>query len=181
MLAAQPTKQFVTVDQVAALAVYLCSDAAAADHRRQHLDRRRLDGGMSRALARRGKPAARRAPPRDGGKTVNLALQGGGSHGAFTWGVLDALAEDGRLEISGDQRRQRRRDERRRLRRGHREGGRAGRARGAGEILAVGLDRRLARAGRSANCSTKRFRPGAAYWPAARLIDAWTDAVSPIR
>jgi 3-hydroxybutyrate dehydrogenase len=29
MLAAQPTKQFVTVDQVAALAVYLCSEAAA--------------------------------------------------------------------------------------------------------------------------------------------------------
>src|SRR5471030_1319582 len=32
-------------------------------------------------------------------KRVNLALQGGGSHGAFTWGVLDALIEDGRLEI----------------------------------------------------------------------------------
>lgn len=30
-------------------------------------------------------------------KTINLALQGGGSHGAFTWGVLDALLEDGRL------------------------------------------------------------------------------------
>jgi 3-hydroxybutyrate dehydrogenase len=29
ILAAQPTKQFVTVEQVAALAVYLCSDAAA--------------------------------------------------------------------------------------------------------------------------------------------------------
>ena len=29
ILAAQPTKQFVTVDQVASLAVYLCSDAAA--------------------------------------------------------------------------------------------------------------------------------------------------------
>jgi 3-hydroxybutyrate dehydrogenase len=29
MLAAQPTKQFVTVDQVAALAVFLCSDAAS--------------------------------------------------------------------------------------------------------------------------------------------------------
>jgi 3-hydroxybutyrate dehydrogenase len=29
MLAAQPTKQFVTVDQVAAMAVYLCSDAAS--------------------------------------------------------------------------------------------------------------------------------------------------------
>jgi 3-hydroxybutyrate dehydrogenase len=29
LLAAQPTKQFVTVDQVASLAVYLCSDAAS--------------------------------------------------------------------------------------------------------------------------------------------------------
>jgi 3-hydroxybutyrate dehydrogenase len=29
LLAAQPTKQFVTVDQVAALAVYLCTDAAS--------------------------------------------------------------------------------------------------------------------------------------------------------
>ncbi|MGB3428738.1 MAG: patatin-like phospholipase family protein [Burkholderiaceae bacterium] len=32
---------------------------------------------------------------------VNLALQGGGSHGAFTWGVLDALLEDGRIEFEG--------------------------------------------------------------------------------
>lgn len=32
-------------------------------------------------------------------KSVNLALQGGGSHGAFTWGVLDRLLEDGRLWI----------------------------------------------------------------------------------
>ena len=30
-------------------------------------------------------------------KRINIALQGGGSHGAFTWGVLDALIEDGRL------------------------------------------------------------------------------------
>jgi 3-hydroxybutyrate dehydrogenase len=29
LLEAQPTKEFVTVDQVAALAVFLCSDAAA--------------------------------------------------------------------------------------------------------------------------------------------------------
>jgi len=28
LLAAQPTKEFVTVDEIAALAVYLCSDAA---------------------------------------------------------------------------------------------------------------------------------------------------------
>ena len=29
MLVAQPTKQFVTVDQIAAMAIYLCSDAAS--------------------------------------------------------------------------------------------------------------------------------------------------------
>ena len=34
-------------------------------------------------------------------KSISLALQGGGSHGAFTWGVLDALLEDGRLAIDG--------------------------------------------------------------------------------
>ncbi|MBT0569730.1 patatin-like phospholipase family protein [Curvibacter sp. CHRR-16] len=32
---------------------------------------------------------------------INLALQGGGSHGAFTWGVLDALLEDGRIAFDG--------------------------------------------------------------------------------
>src|SRR5215472_15027575 len=32
-------------------------------------------------------------------KNVNLALQGGGAHGAFVWGVLDRLLEDGRFEI----------------------------------------------------------------------------------
>jgi NTE family protein len=32
-------------------------------------------------------------------KTLNIALQGGGSHGAFTWGVLDKLFEDGRIWI----------------------------------------------------------------------------------
>jgi NTE family protein len=35
------------------------------------------------------------------GKPVNLALQGGGAHGAFTWGVLDQLLEDGRIRIEG--------------------------------------------------------------------------------
>ena len=30
LLKAQPTKQFVTVDQLGALAVYLCTDAAAS-------------------------------------------------------------------------------------------------------------------------------------------------------
>ena len=34
-------------------------------------------------------------------KPINLALQGGGSHGALTWGVLDRLLEDDRLAIHG--------------------------------------------------------------------------------
>lgn len=45
--------------------------------------------------ARRARPAPATPPP------IDLALQGGGSHGAFTWGVLDALLEDGRLRFDG--------------------------------------------------------------------------------
>jgi NTE family protein len=37
----------------------------------------------------------------NGTKRVNLALQGGGAHGAFTWGVIDHLLEDGRLTVEG--------------------------------------------------------------------------------
>ena len=32
-------------------------------------------------------------------RRINLALQGGGAHGAFTWGVLDRLLEDERIAI----------------------------------------------------------------------------------
>lgn len=32
-------------------------------------------------------------------KRINLALQGGGSHGAFTWGVIDRLLQEPRLAI----------------------------------------------------------------------------------
>ncbi len=34
-----------------------------------------------------------------GRRSINLALQGGGAHGAFTWGVLDRVLEDDRLQI----------------------------------------------------------------------------------
>lgn len=43
-------------------------------------------------------PFAGRAPARP---AINLALQGGGAHGAFTWGVLDALLEADRFTIAG--------------------------------------------------------------------------------
>jgi len=36
-----------------------------------------------------------------GPQPINLALQGGGAHGAFTWGVLDQLLEDGRTDFEG--------------------------------------------------------------------------------
>ena len=47
--------------------------------------------------------AASRPAPRSpqGKQQLDLALQGGGSHGAFTWGVLDRLLEDETLEIAG--------------------------------------------------------------------------------
>jgi NTE family protein len=38
---------------------------------------------------------------KDDRKRIDLALQGGGSHGALTWGVLDRLLEEDRLEIDG--------------------------------------------------------------------------------
>ena len=31
---------------------------------------------------------------------LNVALQGGGSHGAFAWGILDGLLEEGRFDIA---------------------------------------------------------------------------------
>lgn len=34
-------------------------------------------------------------------KKINLALQGGGAHGSFAWGILDKLLEDGRLDVEG--------------------------------------------------------------------------------
>lgn len=34
-------------------------------------------------------------------KKIAIGLQGGGSHGAFTWGVLDYFLEDGRIDIEG--------------------------------------------------------------------------------
>jgi NTE family protein len=46
-------------------------------------------------------PAATASTRPAGEKVVNLALQGGGSHGAFTWGVLDRLLEEKRLTFEG--------------------------------------------------------------------------------
>lgn len=34
-------------------------------------------------------------------KKIDLALQGGGAHGAFSWGVIDRLLDDNNIEIDG--------------------------------------------------------------------------------
>jgi len=53
-------------------------------------ERLTMDAGISRD----GDAAIRsKEQPTAATKTINLALQGGGAHGAFTWGVLDRLLE----------------------------------------------------------------------------------------
>jgi NTE family protein len=50
---------------------------------------------------RSGKSAQPKIGKNTATKTINLALQGGGAHGAFTWGVLDRLLEDERIAFEG--------------------------------------------------------------------------------
>jgi NTE family protein len=55
----------------------------------------------ARPAARTSRSGARSKTPPLTHQRIDLALQGGGSHGAFTWGVLDRLLDDERLEIAG--------------------------------------------------------------------------------
>ncbi len=64
--------------------------------------------------------------PKTSPKPITLALQGGGSHGAMTWGVLGPAAAGRPAGDPGDQRHQRWCDERGRAGRRHGEGGREG-------------------------------------------------------
>jgi NTE family protein len=69
-----------------------------------------IDRRQKRRAARRqdlqGRPANRQAGLSEqhsapGRRKLALALQGGGSHGAFTWGVLDRLLDDATIDIIG--------------------------------------------------------------------------------
>lgn len=53
------------------------------------------------SVSRKRKTSAAQTPNSEERKIVNLALQGGGAHGAFAWGVLDRLLEDGRIAFEG--------------------------------------------------------------------------------
>src|ERR1700676_5526756 len=62
-----------------------------------------LNKAVSTLWPNRPRPAGGPVRPPQGRrrKRINLALQGGGAHGAFTWGVLDHLLTDERLSIEG--------------------------------------------------------------------------------
>ena len=58
-------------------------------------------GSGRRSLPAPAPPSSEPPSPGPRKKLINLALQGGGAHGAFTWGVLDHLLADGRLRFEG--------------------------------------------------------------------------------
>jgi NTE family protein len=101
--------------------------------------------------------------------TINLALQGGGAHGAFTWGVLDALLEDDRFNFEGVS------------------------GTSAGSMNAVCLAQGLMTGGRegaraalnrfwSAVAQSSPFAPGgdgSSLSPAAKAMLQWADHLSP--
>src|SRR6202790_2151619 len=62
-----------------------------------------LNKAVSTLWPNRPRPAGGPVRPPQGRrrKRINLALQGGGAHGALTWGVLDQLLTDERLAIEG--------------------------------------------------------------------------------
>ncbi len=106
---------------------------------------------------------------------ISLALQGGGAHGAFTWGVLDALLEDGRFPIT------------------------AVSATSAGAMNAVAMAHGLCAGGRdAARAALEKFwlsvaasvsldgllvgpAESPAFAPAARLFMHWANLLSPLQ
>lgn len=54
---------------------------------------------MEKTLLKKKSLHSATSPPPTNTKVISLALQGGGSHGAFTWGVLDRLLQDERISL----------------------------------------------------------------------------------
>ena len=54
---------------------------------------------MAKSIA--AKQTTKTRSPSNGPVLIDLALQGGGSHGAFTWGVLDRAIQEPRLKLEG--------------------------------------------------------------------------------
>jgi NTE family protein len=60
-----------------------------------------MESTPERDSADRPKPPSHSTPSSNQIRTINLALQGGGAHGAFTWGVLDRLLDEKDLAFEG--------------------------------------------------------------------------------
>jgi NTE family protein len=85
--------------------IRVLSSLAEENRQREESDRAIAEAARRADEAKRARKAhGTVGAVRQGVKTVNLALQSGGSLGAcndaYTWGVLDAFAEDARVEIS---------------------------------------------------------------------------------
>ena len=75
LLAAQPTKRFVTIDEVAATTTFLCSDGAASITGAHHSGRRWLDRAVTAAAPRRRAQLAAAmmsSPPTENRTEINL-------------------------------------------------------------------------------------------------------------
>ena len=136
-----------------------------------------MDRRVSRASSDCGETGApkRSAARSEDVKTVNLALQGGGSHGAYTWGALDALTEDTRIKISAISGASAGSMNAIVFAAGMREGGREGAREKLEKFWLSVVVGGLARALSSADGSTRRSPPVGGFWPGSRWIDAWTE------
>jgi NTE family protein len=111
------------------------------------------------------------------GKAVNLALQGGGSHGAYAWGVLDALIEDGRIEVGAISGASAGAFNAVVYAAGLAEGGRQGAREKLEKFwLSVSTEGSLGPAQRK--LIDAWLRPWGALWPGAGLVGAWADAMA---
>ena len=73
----------------------------------------RVGYGVAARLQHALRPARSARRPATAPLRLNLALRGGGAHGAFTWGALDRLLEDKRIDVAAVSGRERRRAQRR--------------------------------------------------------------------
>jgi NTE family protein len=117
--------------------------------------------------------------PGHGVKTVNLALQGGGSHGAYTWGVLDALAEDPRIEVSAISGASAGAMNAVVFASGMDEGGRD-RAREKLETFWLSVSSEGSLSPFERKWVDKALAPFGGFWPGSRWLDAWTETWSGI-
>ena len=103
---------------------------------------------------------------------VDFALQGGGSHGAFTWGVLDRLLQEPWLRIDGMSGTSAGAMNAAVLADGHSAGGAGGRARRSGELLASRRRGRFAQPLAARAHSTCCWAVG--RWTIRPSISLWT-------